>query len=119
MPPFLFYLSFFFTTRLFHLLTLCDLPCCSYPIVYFNAMHPGEDIDLASNASLIAIARNTVELVNRYNSWSPTNGMCLAWPSASRVASNATHLLQAFQQAANSTMMNNLLPYIVNHPDSG
>lgn len=54
-----------------------------------------------------------------YNAWSPTNGMCLAWPPASRVAKNATDLLQKFQVAANSTMMNNLLPYIKNHPNSG
>lgn len=155
-------------------------------------MHPGEDIDLASSSDLLQIARDTVQLVNRYkapghtlvpslfdrsvrwyrktcemvsfffdalffksdcvilswshlldkmgksssqlltirfhslvlypcryNEWSPTNGMCLAWPPAARVANNATQLLYAFQQAANSTMMNNLLPNIVNHPDSG
>ena len=91
----------------------------SYPIVYFNAMHPGEDIDLESDPGLVAIGQNTVDLVNQYNAWSPTNGMCLAWPSAARVVTNASYVLERFQMAANSTMMNNFLPYIVNHPNSG
>ena len=82
-------------------------------------MHPGEDIDLDSDTSLLKIARSTVELVNSFNEWSPTNGMCLAWPPASRVVGNVTYLLTQFQQAANATMMNNLLPNIVNHPNSG
>jgi hypothetical protein len=82
-------------------------------------MHPGEDVDLDSSESLVNIARSTVEVVNNFNEWSPTNGMCLAWPPASRVVGNVTHLLTQFQTAAQSTMMNNLLPYIVNHPNSG
>jgi hypothetical protein len=51
--------------------------CARYPIVYFSAMHPAEVLDLTSDPHLVQIARDTVELVNKYNHWAPTNGMCL------------------------------------------
>jgi hypothetical protein len=93
--------------------------CARYPIVYFNAMHPGEEIDLDSSPDLIKIGANTVDYVNSFNSWSPTNGMCLAWPPASRVVQSATNLLSNFQKAVGEVLMPNFLPYINNRPDAG
>jgi hypothetical protein len=58
-----------------------------YPITFFNAIHPGEDVDLASDATTLAIARSTTSVVNAINDYSPTNGLCMAWPASARVVS--------------------------------
>jgi hypothetical protein len=39
--------------------------CARYPIVYFNGIFPGEDIDLDSDPGLVKIAADTVTYVNR------------------------------------------------------
>jgi hypothetical protein len=38
-------------------------------------MHPGEDIDLASDAATLETARRTTDVINAINDWSPTNGL--------------------------------------------
>jgi len=38
-----------------------------YPICYFNGIHPGGDIDLASEESLLQAAQATTEVVNGIN----------------------------------------------------
>ena len=66
-----------------------------YPIIHFSAIHPGglvgihSDVysgnDTAAHAELLEIARNTVWGDNERSGWRPVNGLCLAWPSATRV----------------------------------
>ena len=92
-----------------------------YPIVYFNSIFPSQEIDLSSSEELLGIARHTVSEVNALNGWSPTNGLCLAWPPASRVvqAGGAEGLLSRFEQALNLTMMPNFVPFLWNRPGSG
>eukprot|EP01052_Picozoa_sp_SAG31_P001661 SAG31_NODE_56_length_29726_cov_41.443312_11_plen_386_part_00 len=79
-----------------------------YPIVFFNAMHPGEDVDLASDESTLKIARRTIRQINAINDYSPTNGLCMAWPPSARVVQNATELLVHFDTALRHTMMPNV-----------
>lgn len=58
-----------------------------YPIAHFAAMHPAEVIDLASDAKLLDVARNTVQMENDGDSFAPGGaGFCLAWPPAAKVA---------------------------------
>ena len=90
-----------------------------YPIVHFNAMHPGEDIDLASDASTLKIARRTTSVINNINDYSPTNGLCMSWPPSARVVNSSTMLLGKFEQALQDTMMPNFIPFIVNRPTGG
>lgn len=91
-----------------------------YPIVYFAAIFPGEELGPDSDPSTLAIARRTVEGVNHINDWSPTNGMCMAWPPATRVLlHNASWLLNRFEYAVNLTVRPNFFPDINNHPNAG
>ena len=89
--------------------------------MYFNAVHPSEDVDLTAAPATLGIARRTIAEVNELTSWSPTNGLCLAWPPASRVvtASGTPQLLERFETAVNLTMMPNFVPFIWNRPGSG
>ena len=82
-------------------------------------MHPGEDLDLASSASMLAIARRTISVVNGINDYSPTNGLCMAWPASARVVHSTAELLQHFDLALSHTMMNNFIPFINNRPSGG
>ena len=90
-----------------------------YPIVYLAAIYPGEEVGPDSDAETLAIARRTVEAVNSFNDWSPTNGMCMAWPPATRVLQNASFLLNRFEYAVNLTVKPNFFPDINNHPSAG
>ena len=92
-----------------------------YPISYFGPIHPAEELSLSSDAALLAIARTTVDVVNGFNNWIATNGLCLSWPSASRVSANASVTLGKFQAAMQlpGIMQANGWPLIRNQPDSG
>lgn len=90
-----------------------------YPITFFNAIHPGEDVDLASDSETLEIARKTTETVNAINDYSPTNGLCMAWPPSARVVQSASTLLGHFDTSLNHTMMPNFIPFIYNRPTGG
>ena len=90
-----------------------------YPIVYFAAIYPGEEVGPDSPPALQQIAADTVLAVNAFNAWSPTNGMCMAWPPATRVVRNASLLLAEFTAAVRLTRQSNGFPNIVNHPTAG
>lgn len=90
-----------------------------YPITFFAGIHPGEDISLGSDPTLVEAARNTVDAINELNWWSPTNGLCMAWPPAARVSNNASVTLDNFVAALNATLQPNLWPWIENRPTGG
>ncbi len=96
-----------------------------YPIIHFSAIHPGGLIglhsdaysgnDTTAHAALLEVARNTVWGDNERSFWRPVNGLCLAWPSATRVTDGAIAgasnlLLDRFESALNVTMMPNFWP---------
>jgi hyaluronoglucosaminidase len=96
-----------------------------YPIIHFSAIHPGglvglhSDVysgnDTAAHAALLKIAQDTVWGDNERSSWKPVNGLCLAWPSATRVTDGAVAgasklLLDRFESALHETMMPNFWP---------
>lgn len=99
--------------------TKTDCGNARYPITFFNAMHPGEDVDLASDSNTLQIARKTTETVNAINDYSPTNGLCMAWPASARVVQSTSKLLGHFDRALNHTMMPNFIPFIDNRPTGG
>ena len=82
-------------------------------------MHPGEDVDLASDGATLKIARRTVDTINAINDYSPTNGLCMAWPPAARVVNSTATLLENFDTALAHTMMPNFIPFIDNRPTGG
>ena len=84
-----------------------------------SGIHPGDAISLGDDPKLVQAARDTVEAVNAVNWWSPTNGLCMAWPPASRVSDDAAATLAQFDRALNSTLQPNLWPWIVNRPTGG
>lgn len=96
-----------------------------YPIVHYSAIHPGGLIGLHSDvysgndtkahAALLKVAQNTVWGDNERSNWRPVNGLCLAWPAATRVTDGAVAgasqlLLDRFESALNETMMPNFWP---------
>ena len=68
-------------------------------------------MDLASDATTLKIARRTTAVINEINDYSPTNGLCMAWPPSARVVNSTTMLLGKFDQALQDTMMPNFIPY--------
>ena len=90
-----------------------------YPITFFSGIHPGDAISLGDDEKLVQAARDTVEAINGVNWWSPTNGLCMAWPPASRVSNDAAATLANFDAALNSTLQPNLWPRIENRPTGG
>jgi hypothetical protein len=84
-----------------------------------SGIHPGDAISLGDDPKLVQAARDTVEAVNAVNWWSPTNGLCMAWPPASRVSDDAAATLAHFDEALNSTLQPNLWPWIQNRPTGG
>jgi hypothetical protein len=90
-----------------------------YPITFFAGIHPGDAISLGDDPKLLQAARDTVEAVNKVNWWSPTNGLCMAWPPASRVSNDAEATLSQFDKALDSTLQPNLWPWIHNRPSGG
>lgn len=57
-----------------------------YPIVQFAPMHPCNLVNLDSPEATLKLARQTVYGQNNMSKWTPTNGLCLAWPSAAKTA---------------------------------
>lgn len=90
-----------------------------YPITFFAGIHPGDAISLSDDPKLVQAARDTVDAVNAVNWWSPTNGLCMAWPPASRVSNDAEATLAQFDKALDSTLQPNLWPWIENRPTGG
>jgi hypothetical protein len=83
-----------------------------YPIVFFMGIHPGEIITRSSDPDLLTAARDTVAIVNSINQWSPTNGLCMAWPPEARVTADAAATLRNFLRGLNRTLQANLWPNI-------
>lgn len=83
-----------------------------YPIDYFAPMHPAGELGLSADPALLEVARSTVDAINAVNGWRPTNGLCMAWPPATRVAnaSRARALLDGFESALSETLQRNLYP---------
>lgn len=83
-----------------------------YPIVYFAPMHPAGELGLTAPAPLLQVARDTVAAIDAVNGYRPTNGLCLAWPSATRVSNTtmAGALLDSFEQALAATLQTNWYP---------
>eukprot|EP00051_Salpingoeca_urceolata_P007782 m.100454 g.100454 ORF g.100454 m.100454 type:complete len:1120 (-) comp15400_c0_seq2:5-3364(-) len=96
-----------------------------YPIVHFAPMHPTSLVglrsdvfsgnDTAAHAKVLQRAINTVWGDNERSQWHPVNGLCLAWPAATRVTdgavpSHAASLLDRYEAALNATMQPNFWP---------
>ena len=83
-----------------------------YPVDYFAPMHPAGQVGLTAPPDLLRVARDTVDAINAVNKWHPTNGLCMAWPPATRVAnsSRAAALLDHFEAALSATLQRNLYP---------
>jgi len=96
-----------------------------YPIIHFAPIHPCSSVGLHSDtysgndtrahAVLLATAQNTVWGDNERSAWHPVNGLCLAWPSATRVTDGklpgrAKALLDRYEAALHSTMQPNFWP---------
>lgn len=68
-----------------------------------------------SHSKLLSIAQATVWGDNERSGWHPVNGLCLAWPSATRVtdgqkANHSRALLDRYEAALNVTMQANFWP---------
>jgi hypothetical protein len=83
-----------------------------YPIVYTAALHPANDISLSSDPDDVAIGCNTVFTVANSSEWHPLNGLCMAWPPATRCAGTflAKKVLDGWEGALTATMNNNFYP---------
>ena len=65
-----------------------------FPLDYFASLHPGSGLGRrTSDPSIMKIALNTVEGINRMNDWVPLSGMQMAWIGAVRAGCNGTDLL--------------------------
>ncbi len=84
----------------------------AFSIVYYAALHPAQIVSLSSDAATLATAWATVSQVNAVNSYRPINGLCMAWPPATRVAgaARAASVLDAFEDALRATMNANFYP---------
>lgn len=83
-----------------------------YTIVYYAALHPAQVVSLSSGAEALETAWNTVAAVNTVGEWHPVNGLCMAWPPATRCAgaARAAFVLDAFEGALRATMHENFYP---------
>lgn len=96
-----------------------------YPIIHFAPIHPCNavglysdvysDNDTEAHTVLLAKAVNTVWGDNERSGWHPVNGLCLAWPSATRITDGAkpghtAALLDRYESALNDTMQPNFWP---------
>lgn len=84
-----------------------------YSIVYWAALHPANVVSLSSPPAVLATAWNTVQAVNAVgNPWAPLNGLCMAWPPATRCAgaARAASVLSAWEGALKRTMNPNFWP---------
>ena len=71
-------------------------------------MHPGEDVDLASDSALLEVGRRTAAVVNEINLYYPTNSIAMAWPPSSRVVNSSTWLLSKFSGAIRKILLPNV-----------
>ena len=61
------------------------------------------EVDTASPADILTVARATVKAVNGYNNWTPSGGFCMVWPQASRLAEDGERgyeLLRKYTETA-------------------
>jgi hypothetical protein len=89
----------------------------NWPIANFAPIHPTGQVSLSSDNATKKIARRTVWMINSHSDWHPVNGICLAWPSAARMADkhdnwpfSTDQLLLKFENALNKTMQPNFWP---------
>ena len=96
-----------------------------YPIVHNAHIHPCGLVGLhtdafsgdnaSAHAEVLSTSVNTVFGDNERSGWHPVNGLCLAWPSATRVTDgrlpgHGSALLDRFEAALNETMQTNFWP---------
>jgi hypothetical protein len=116
---------------------LCDIPASitveaapfgtnyMYPIIHFSPVHPTNLMglytdawsgnDTAAHNALLEVGSATVWGDNERSAWRPVNGLCLAWPTATRLtdgkrAGRANALLDRYESALNATMQPNFWP---------
>jgi len=84
----------------------------AYSIVYYAALHPAQVVSLSSDGPTLDTAWATVEAVNAVNAYHPVNGLCMAWPPATRCAGSARAggVLDAFEASLRATMHENFYP---------
>ena len=58
----------------------------NWPIANFAPIHPTGRVSLSSDSVTKRLARNTAWMLATDSKWAPVNGLCLAWPSAARMA---------------------------------
>lgn len=85
-----------------------------WPIANFAPIHPTGQVGISSDNHTKMLARNTIWLVNNHTHWHGVNGICLSWPSASRMMDKhdpypfpPAVLLDTFESALKSTMQPN------------
>jgi hypothetical protein len=83
-----------------------------YPIVYTAALHPASDVSLSSPAADVERGCNTVFAVANVSRWRPLNGLCMAWPPATRCAgrARAAVVLDGWEDALAAVMGANFYP---------
>lgn len=89
----------------------------NWPIANFAPIHPTGRVSLSSDNATKLLARNTAWMLATDSSWAPENGLCLAWPSAARMADRfepypfgASVLMDAWEAALASHMNPNFWP---------
>lgn len=95
----------------------CVDPTTGWPIATFAPVHPTGRVSLSSDAATLRLARTTIWATNSATHWAPINGLCLAWPSASRLADKhepfpfgSAALLDHFETALRAKMQANFWP---------
>jgi hypothetical protein len=88
-----------------------------WPISNFAPIHPTGQVGISSDNHTKTLARNTIWLVNNRTRWHGVNGICLSWPSASRMMDKtdpypfgAAVLLDTLEQSLRETMQPNFWP---------
>jgi len=83
-----------------------------YPIVYTAALHPANDVSLSSPADDVERGCATVFAVAAVSHWRPLNGLCMAWPPATRCAGSAraAAVLDGWEDALAAVMGANFYP---------
>ncbi len=89
----------------------------NWPIANFAPIHPTGLVSLSSDNVTKLLARNTAWMLAMDSNWAPVNGLCLAWPSAARMADrfdtypfNASVLMDAWESALAAHMQPNFWP---------
>ena len=89
----------------------------NWPIANFAPIHPTGRVSLSSDSVTKRLARNTAWMLAMDSKWAPENGLCLAWPSAARMADrfdpypfNGSVLMDAWESALAAHMQPNFWP---------